>query len=453
MSELEKKLQHLTAEQIEVLYAQYLAGEKVSVLLDRYAIDLKPTQLIKALPPRLIEDLICPYCNTPLFQRRPAKSALGGAKQPAFCSRCEHQHHFPYYHRPPQACQCSPCQLAREQARLQREAELRQRVQAFHGLEAVTPVPFSSLSLTHKLQLMALFEARSDWRLDCLLPARAVKGDACIAPSEAMEQAVLQSLREAKVLMVDPTSPLDAFDSGPTPTPRFDRVYWRVNVSLGDGQRTNLADLYRAIHRELSRGPMPAWREEIAEAIHTLALEEVYGYLESYCAEHSLPFQAWKKGREVIAQLLEELPVCQVWYLAKLAVNNAVVYFNKGSVSKTQASNGIPNSMLALGQKAVEGAWTTKWHKHSVRSPRSGFSKALHDLLLKHDDYGRERRIGNYITALPSAAYGPGTAEICCSACGSLAIHVQTKVNETIVNCKDCMARSLLPTDGHRHLQ
>ncbi|MDZ4021856.1 hypothetical protein [Pseudomonas sichuanensis] len=100
MSELEKKLQHLTAEQIEVLYAQYLAGEKVSVLLDRYAIDLKPTQLIKALPPRLIEDLICPYCNTPLFQRRPAKSALGGAKQPAFCSRCEHQHHFPYYHRP-----------------------------------------------------------------------------------------------------------------------------------------------------------------------------------------------------------------------------------------------------------------------------------------------------------------------------------------------------------------
>lgn len=39
MSDFEAKLQHLTVEQVERLYNDYLGGEKIALLIERYAID------------------------------------------------------------------------------------------------------------------------------------------------------------------------------------------------------------------------------------------------------------------------------------------------------------------------------------------------------------------------------------------------------------------------------
>lgn len=56
----ESKFDHLTEEQLDTLYAQYMAGEKVATLLERWAIDLSPSMFIRAFPAKACDNLACP---------------------------------------------------------------------------------------------------------------------------------------------------------------------------------------------------------------------------------------------------------------------------------------------------------------------------------------------------------------------------------------------------------
>ncbi|MFK3773347.1 hypothetical protein [Pseudomonas sp. NPDC089406] len=151
--------------------------------------------------------------------------------------------------------------------------------------------------------------------------------------------------------------------------------------------------------------------------------------MQARCDKHDMPLHPWKKSREVIGEQVKVRPVCQLWALVTTAVNNAVTYASRAGISKTQASNTLPNNLLRYEH----------WNRNSVKRPRSGLCNALHGLLLKHDDHGTERQLADYLQALP------GCVAYACPACGSLRVHVQARPDELVINCKDCIARSVLP--------
>lgn len=45
-------IKHLSLDEIEELYQRYLDGEKNSVLIEDYKININPNKLIKVLPPK-----------------------------------------------------------------------------------------------------------------------------------------------------------------------------------------------------------------------------------------------------------------------------------------------------------------------------------------------------------------------------------------------------------------
>jgi predicted RNA-binding Zn-ribbon protein involved in translation (DUF1610 family) len=95
---------------------------------------------------------------------------------------------------------------------------------------------------------------------------------------------------------------------------------------------------------------------------------------------------------------------------------------------------------MRLHQKAIDNQWRFgRWDRNSSRCPRSGLNKALHEVLLRRTDYGRERCLAEYVAALP------GSTDYGCPACGSLLVHAHARARELVINCKDCMARSVLP--------
>jgi len=401
LSDFEAKLQHLTAEQIEVLYSEYISGEKIALLIERYGIDVAPSSLIKAFPPVPSAALSCPYCKVSLFERRKSRTTHRWNESMAFCKTCTHRHYFPGRSRWRRDCTCQPCLSAREQAKQAQAVDQRRRIKAHWSLANRKPLALHRLSFTHKLQLLAMLEVRMDAQHNYLAPAEKLHHDARVSPSTAMDAAILQALHEASILLVDPDSPLDAFSDDLTPKAWRDKVRWIANVSLDGQQRAGLAPLYRVLHKELSGGPLPQWGVQIIALIEALSNEEVCAYIAARCAEHGLPFEARKKAAEVATQLLQDHPVRHVFSLANSAIRGALSYIARAHVTKLHASNTIPANMLAMGERALRQQWQFSPSGYDSHPPRSSLNQLLFDVLLQQDDHGLERKIGDYIAQLP----------------------------------------------------
>lgn len=401
MSDFQAKLQHLTAEQVEALYSEYISGEKIAHLLKRYAIDVAPSSLIKAFPPLPCAALRCPYCKTSLYERRKSRTAASCHENMAFCKTCEHRHYFPGRRQWHRVCACQPCLAARQQARLELQALQRQRIREHWSLARRQPIPLRSLSITRKLQLLALLEVRMDKQHDRLLPAEHPTGGQWVSPSKAMDASLLQALQEDLILLVDPDSPPACFSNDLTPRAWRDKVYWVVNVSLHGHQRASLMLLHRALLELLGAGPRPEWREQLSEAITTLAIEEVCACIASRCAAHGLPFEAREKAARVAAHLLGRLPVASALSLVDGAVHGALAYLARSHVTPLHASSTIPANMLAAAERAVSEQWQFSPCSYASDAARSRYSHALFDVLLKQEDHGLRRRIAEYIEQLP----------------------------------------------------
>jgi hypothetical protein len=445
LSDFKSKLQHLSAEQIEALYSEYIGGERIAVLLERYAIDIAPSSLIKAFPPVPCAELECPYCEVSLYERRKSRSANSWNDNLAYCPNCAHRHYFPGRNPWKRDCACQPCLAARERARQAKAVERRQRINEHWSLAKRLPVPLHTLSITRQLQLLAVLEIRMDAQKGCIQAAEKTLADARISPSPSMDSAMLLALHEDQVLLVDPESPLDAFSDDPTPKAWQNKVRWIANVSLDEPQRADLGPLYRALHKAVSNGPQPQWHDELVAAIKLLCNEEVCAYIATRSAEHGLPFEARKKASEVAAQLLDAHPVRHIWSLTNTAIRGALSFVARAQVNKLHAANTIPGSLLSLSERAIREHWQFTVSRYDTHAPRSGFSQALFDVLLQQHDHGLCRKVSDYIAELPGSANAHGCT-LFCAMCGSNLVHVQPGPRETVVNCKDCLARTLVAT-------
>lgn len=152
----------------------------------------------------------------------------------------------------------------------------------------------------------------------------------------------MKNLYEAGVLRVDADSDIQAFDPGADyRIRRFCAVRWLPNVALDAGMRCPCDELYGALYQELS-GVVPAnWKSELYALIFSLAREESLSYIRVLAEEVDLVFSAASRGEAVIAQLLQDFAVSEIYYFAKLAVKNAA-HFLPPATPKAAPTPPIP---------------------------------------------------------------------------------------------------------------
>lgn len=92
---LAEEVKHLSSEEIEDLYARYIAGEKNQELMDEYGIDAHPNKLVSLFPPLKHESLECLYCALPLFYKRKSKTTSSYSSE-YFCLECDHKEGYHY---------------------------------------------------------------------------------------------------------------------------------------------------------------------------------------------------------------------------------------------------------------------------------------------------------------------------------------------------------------------
>src|SRR4051812_17016953 len=87
-----QEIRHLSEEQVEALYQRYLNGEKTADLIAEYKLADTVRSVLKVLPPIVSADLRCPYCDLPMWMRRPARGAPVSLRSAYKCVNCEHQY-------------------------------------------------------------------------------------------------------------------------------------------------------------------------------------------------------------------------------------------------------------------------------------------------------------------------------------------------------------------------
>ncbi|MGR5915371.1 hypothetical protein ACT7DA_30890 [Bacillus pacificus] len=111
LSSIDKRLEHLSQEQIIDLMKKYYDGEKVANILEEYEIKISASQLYSIFPPVATEEK-CVYCASVMVQPWESKSwstYINSHKK--YCIKCGHEDS--------QYCYCTYCKEIREKARLE----------------------------------------------------------------------------------------------------------------------------------------------------------------------------------------------------------------------------------------------------------------------------------------------------------------------------------------------
>lgn len=387
---ISEKIKHLSSDEVEELYERYVGGEKNSVLIKDYNIDIKPNGLITILPPKLLYESLCPYCNVPMLTKRLSKSAGSWSAPLIECYECEHKIYpeSARYHN--EVCRCTPCVKAREIRYIEVERESKNKILSKYDLRLVESVKYKELTLFHKLVLLTLFRIQTDEDFEHIKPLDSNSKNDSLSPTREMDIKCLEELHDCRVIVVDPESEINAFDkSNDFNSYYINQVRWIPNVELNAKNRVSLGELYKEIYEELKGEIKLEWKNEVFETLFFISQEEVLKYIHVKANELSVDFIAEVKTRDIVVQLLMNFSVSEIYYFANKAVESAHLYYKKGfSKGRKHAANTIPNKMLSLGERSIAEEWKRYQFNRDSRAPRSYISRIFYDFFLQDDDVG-----------------------------------------------------------------
>jgi hypothetical protein len=435
------EISHLSPEQIEELYQKYIAGEKNSILVKQYNINVHPNKLIKILPPVRLTEYLCPHCKIPMYTNRKGKN--GWETPPIECHACEHTIFLSQNSL--NRCLCEKCISTRKEEKIEREQKQRNAIRSIYSLDRVEPIKYSELSFFNKLILLTLFRMQTSEEFNHILSLDDPSRTELLSPTEQMDIECLNELFNTGAITIDPESDIKAFlEEEEFKSFYLSKTRWIPNVTLSGIERASLTELYNEIYYELLEGLQPHWENEVFNTLFRISREEVLKYVYISAEELRIDFTAENKTREVATQLLHNFSVSEIYYFAKKSVENAHLYYSKGLASnKKHAANTIPNKMLSLGERAQNENWNTYKYNRDSRAPRSYLSKIFYDFLLGDEDSGFSKSPGKqweqelyprHFCNKKSSIH----SEPRCTECNSLNMAIMMHGETIEINCKNC---------------
>lgn len=439
------EVKHLSNSEIEELYERYLNGEKNSVLVSEYKIDVNPNKLITVLPPKQLQDISCPYCNIPMFEKRKSKSHSSWQSHAIECYKCGHKIFTSSNKYRKELCSCEKCVEIQHQQAIEKANRRKEIIAESYCLQSFKPIPYKNLTFTQKLLLLTLFRMQTDEDFNHILSLNDPSRMTPFTPSTSMDQEFIRSLYSSSVILVDPLSNTTAFcEDNPAKSFYLNNVQWIVNISIDNEDRSELNEVYNKIYYELRENIEPEWEEDLFTLIMRISTEEVLQYLRVKTEELNVTFTAEKKTKEITEQLLIDFSVSEIYYFVKKSVEDAHIFYSKGSAtSKKHAGNIIPGKMLSLGERALDEQWDTYKYNRDSRAPRSYLSQIVFDFLLKSEDAGFNKAIGRYWQQEVYPKYFANLnsskgSNLYCTECGSTNLQVSMHDSQLSTHCRDC---------------
>lgn len=352
-------LGHLSDNEIQDLMLRYYNGESASKLIKEYKISTYASNLYKLFPPKVYENYICEFCNSPLVISRPSKSMKDAPKyeRDLYCPICKHR---PYY----SECTCKYC-VEKEQ---HLEAERLKLIEETYS-KTRTPVDFNKLTFKSKVFLGALCRALLKENMYEVLPYN--KSEAILTPTTDLCNELYSTLIHDRVLVVSPLSPIEAFDISSTDFPNIFYTY-EVTYNLNLLFPPNKQDIFTEILKPSYYSPDCA--EAALELWKEIAISECIEYLQYQLDKVGFDFSAGEKTYKTFEIILGDFSVSQIYGIIWRAVADASrLYLEKG-ISKRHAANTVIGSCERYAERAKLNGWDLTQYNRIKDIPQSVLS-------------------------------------------------------------------------------
>ncbi len=379
----------LTDKKLEHLAARYYAGEKVTNLIDEFQLNIAPSGLVRLLPTRILDDLMCPYCAQPMHQRPPSRTALqsGYGIPTPFCEECGHKNR--------DSCRCKNCRISLEEKRISQQRKLEKRLLKLKHPGRAFPISPSECSFQQAFYVVGLCRAGQceEGGLILSIQSQGVP----LAPTRSFAVEIVQSLHNQQLIDISLSSPLDCFEleeSGAL-EPIWDQIRFDLHLGAREQESLVVFNYLESIVHCRGKWPEP-WRAELLGVWQELAMHECLRYLEVILSDHGFRFRAGAKTQQVLSDALRNYSISQVYNFIWTAVRDAAGYFLREGTSRQQAANTVAGSIQRKAERALSEEWNIKSFRRDYRCSES--------ILAAHFAYVSTSLGERYLTAAPSEA-------------------------------------------------
>jgi hypothetical protein len=383
-TKIDKRIGHLSHEDIERLIQRYFNGESVTKLLKEYNIKITASQLYTVFPP-MISGEECTNCGSNMVYPWGSKTwGDNPRKQQIYCNECGHIKSS--------ACSCDACKLAKK---LAREAEIEKQKQLLANKIEIIKAHFAEdnwelfaeedLSLEDQVFLSVILRGALAENTEYIEPLQTKLGK--LAPSIDFEVEMIKHLEAREIIIPHVSSDPSAFElkeDGDTVSYKIFGVKYRINIQPSD------LDYDAMIKRLMYPNPenFKEDKEFCLEMWKKIALNESLQYLLYQMKKVGYSFNPGEKTIRVFENLLEHFSVSQIYGIIYRAVANSTKRYQSGEVTKIHAQNSVISSCEGHGERALAQGWKLSHYSRLRDLPEPIISKVFFTSILQIAELG-----------------------------------------------------------------
>lgn len=386
-SNLDKRIAHLTEEQIVDLMKKYYEGEKVANILEEYKIKISVSQLYSLFPP-IITDEECVHCESTMVKPWESKSWSSFVNENRmFCIKCGHEN--------TRYCRCTYCEENKRKAILEEQERQkkilehkRANLASFYDESNWNLKIESELTLEDRLYLAVIL--RSSLSENTLFIKSLTDKRNLLAPTENFEVELIKTLTGRKVIVPHVLSDINAFKIEYEENDNFQITYgiykvrYRINVEPKDFDYD--AMIKRLLYPDFSTEE--GFKEFCYEMWNKIALNESLQYLLYQMNKVGYSFSPGEKTIRVIENLLEHFSVSQIYGIIYKAIANSTQRYQAGEITKIHAQNSVITSCESFGERAIAQGWKLTHYSRIRDLPESYISRILFTSIMKIAELG-----------------------------------------------------------------
>lgn len=334
--EINRKLEHLTEEQIEEVITMYKDKSiRLSNIISKYNIDVKPSGLLSILPP-IKTDEVCAICGAYLYQKlKPRTGYASDSQKDKFCLECGHWVYAKSIWET-KKCTCEGCKAI---AKAEEERKKKQ-IQEIYSKEKAQ-INFTELTLSDQIKLVYVLMNNSFHNVSEIAP---------MEPEGKWIQ-YINRLTEIKAISVSPESAVNAFCKENFPNEYYvAKVQYNVNVIFDDEILYKINNNSYFIENSNE--------EELIILLKKYIYDDLIRQFEDMLNSRRLQLHISENANDKFIELIDKISYTQILTLC----NRVDVFFSDkvltGNMSKSMAKNAALLNVSKFYDRAIQSDWT-----------------------------------------------------------------------------------------------
>ena len=331
--EINRKLEHLTEEQIEEVITMYKDKSiRLSNIISKYNIDVKPSGLLSILPP-IKTDEVCAICGAYLYQKlKPRTGYASDSQKDKFCLECGHWVYAKSIWET-KKCTCEGCKAI---AKAEEERKKKQ-IQEIYSKEKAQ-INFTELTLSDQIKLVYVLMNNSFHNVSEIAP---------MEPEGKWIQ-YINRLTEIKAISVSPESAVNAFCKENFPNEYYvAKVQYNVNVIFDDEILYKINNNSYFIENSNE--------EELIILLKKYIYDDLIRQFEDMLNSRRLQLHISENANDKFIELIDKISYTQL-------CNRVAVFFSDkvltGNMSKSMEKNAALLNVSKFYDRAIQSDWT-----------------------------------------------------------------------------------------------